>query len=225
MKTNLSAFDAAYLRAVQTALELQTQLKRIEPLRETDMDAAYSAALKAESISETLTLQLRSLPAYTGHPKAQQEVNTIIHQQIPIRMGFTEQGWFVLVLPMLLPKKGEGSASYIRSALYPAMKEYFRTASPVRYRDTVLIYRHVYDRNRPEREYRDHDNIELNMVTDIVTLYVLEDDAPARCCHYYCTASDMEESTEVYVVPRQNFEDWLKYERALSAEGKEPRLK
>ena len=38
-----------------------------------------------------------------------------------------------------------------------------------------------------ERAYRDHDNIEVNMVTDIITLYLLPDDAPRRCAHYYCT--------------------------------------
>ena len=41
-----------------------------------------------------------------------------------------------------------------------------------------MIFRHTYDRNRPEREYRDHDNIELNTVVDAVVMFFLVDDAP-----------------------------------------------
>ena len=72
--------------------------------------------------------------------------------------------------------------------LYPAMRRFFAGKLPHIYSDCVLIFRHIYDRNRPERSYRDHDNIELNMVVDIVALYLPPDDAPPRCAHYYCNA-------------------------------------
>ena len=85
---------------------------------------------------------------------------------------------------------------------------------PVRYRDSVLIYRHVYSRDRPERQKRDHDNIEVNMVTDIITLYLLPDDAPRRCAHYYCSAAGAEDQTEVYVIPTSRFPTWLAAEQA-----------
>lgn len=90
---------------------------------------------------------------------------------------------------------------------------------PVRYRDCVLIYRHVYSRDRPERRYRDHDNIEVNMVSDIVALYVMPDDSPKVCAHYYCSVSGMDERTEVYVVPKKDFPLWLVTERAMPDEG------
>ena len=40
-------------------------------------------------------------------------------------------------------------------------------------------------------------------VTDIITLYLLPDDAPAQCAHFYCSAAGSADSTEVYVVPRE----------------------
>ena len=67
---------------------------------------------------------------------------------------------------------------------------------------------------RPERAYRDHDNIEVNMVTDIITLYLLPDDAPRRCAHYYCSAAGEVDCTEVYVVPASRFPEWLAAEQA-----------
>lgn len=124
-------------------------------------------------------------------------------ETIPVEIGFTAEGWFALRIPALLPKKISGSADYIRSFLYPAMRSFFHDKFPVRYRDCVLVYRHVYDRNRPERRWRDHDNIEVNMVSDIIALYVLPDDTPAVCSHYYCSAAASDDRTEVYVVPKR----------------------
>ena len=49
-----------------------------------------------------------------------------------VDMEFTGEGWFHLRIPALFPKKGHGSAGYIRSFLYPAMQEYFQGKEPVR---------------------------------------------------------------------------------------------
>ena len=184
-----------------------------------NQDGAYEMALQAEDTAENLTLLLRSLPVYTGFPSAAANALDVTRVNISVEIGFTEQGWFSLRMPVLLPKKGGGSADYIRSFLYPAMKDFFEKKEPVRYSDCVLIYRHVYDEARPERRYRDHDNIELNMVTDIVALYVMEDDAPLCCRHYYCSAAGSVERTEVYVLPRSSFGAFLSLEDQMPDEG------
>lgn len=103
---------------------------------------------------------------------------------------------------------------YIQQYLYPALRRYFDGKPPACYRSCVLAYRHVYQRGRPERAYRDHDNIEVNMVTDIITLYLLPDDAPRRCAHYYCSTAGEVDCTEVYVVPASRFPEWLAAEQA-----------
>ncbi|CCX93957.1 uncharacterized protein BN466_00408 [Firmicutes bacterium CAG:110] len=138
-----------------------------------------------------------------------------------VRLGFTEDGWFSLRIPRLLPRKerGKGSVEYIRGFLGPAMQRFFNEGSPVRFDDCVIIYRHIYDREEPERRHRDHDNIETNFVTDIVALYVMTDDAPLRCRHYYCSAAGSTERTEVYVVPEQDFMRWYEAEKNFPDEG------
>ena len=118
---------------------------------------------------------------------------------IPVEMGYAKRGWFRLQIPALLPKKESGSPIYIQQYLYPALRRYFAGKPPALYQNCVLAYRHVYCRERPERAYRDHDNIEVNMVTDIITLYLLPDDAPRRCAHYYCSAAGEVDCTEAYV--------------------------
>ena len=78
-----------------------------------------------------------------------------------------------------------------------------------RFTDCVLVYRHVYDRERPERRMRDHDNIETNMVSDIVAMYVMPDDAPTVCSHYEYSVMGEDDRTEVYVIPKTDFAVWL----------------
>lgn len=127
------------------------------------MELAYAMALKLAEESEKLTLLTRALPAYTGNPRALQDVDAVAAESVPIEAGFTIEGWFCIRLPLLLPKKERGSASYIRGILYPALRNFFQGKAPVRYPESIMIFRHVYEKGRPERRYRDHDNIEVNM--------------------------------------------------------------
>ena len=161
-----------------------------------------------------------SLPAMSGDPAADNERNAIIAEEIPVEMGFTEEGWFLARIPMLLPKKDGGNVDHLRTMLYPAFRRYFNER-PVdeKFSKCVLIYRHVYDRERSERQYRDHDNIELNFVTDTVALYVMEDDAPLKCEHFHCSAAGSEERTEVYVVSQTDFMKWYGFHLQIPDEG------
>lgn len=190
-------------------------------LDEEDRESYFQQALLIEECAEQLTLAARTLPSYIGHPDAETQVEAILKQEIPVEIGYTKEGWFSVRIPMLLPKKSKGSTDYIRSFLYPAMRDFFVEKPPVRYREAVLIYRHVYDRRRPERQMRDHDNIEINMVSDIVAMYVMPDDGPAVCAHYYCSAAAEQERTEVYVVPKGDFPTWLSGEAAMPDGGVE----
>lgn len=186
---------------------------------EGNLRGAYEQALKLEENSERTVLLTRVLPAYSGCRLADMEVQNIMALSIPVEIGYTAEGWFSIRIPALLPKKVTGSADYVRSFLYPAMQEFFREKPPVRYRNCVLIFRHVYDRTRPERQRRDHDNIEVNMVSDIVALYTMPDDGPGICSHHYCSAEGSADRTEVYVVPRDQFPIWLITEKAMPDEG------
>lgn len=184
-----------------------------------DIETAYDKALKLEAVTEKTTLLTRVLPAYTGHPRGNEMVEEIIVDSVPVEMGFTAEGWFCLRMPTLLPKKQSGSTEYIRGYLAPAMSSYFAGKPRVRYKDCVMIFRHVYDRQRPERLKRDHDNIEVNKVADIVAMYVLPDDKPKICSHYYCSAAASEDRTEVYVVPKHDFSMWFVEEKAMPDKG------
>lgn len=215
-----SSFVRVLGKVERKARQLQGQIQVVQCcVRSNKMQIAYEQALRLEELSERLTLLTRALPAYTGVPTALLDVEQVLERTIPVEIGFTKEEWFILRMPLLLPKKEKGSADYIRSFLYPAMRDFFQGKEPVRYEDCVLIYRYVYSRDRPERQMRDHDNIETNMVTDTVAMYVLPDDAPKYCSHYSCSAVGKTERTEVYVIPKEDFGRWLEQEKNMPDEG------
>ena len=208
-----NSFQKVLGRVEKMAGKLWDQIRLVKDCCQAhQLQMAYEQALRLEETAERLVLLTRALPAYTGSGMAKGDVESSMKRCISVDMGFTAEGWFWLCIPALLPKKGGGSADYIRSFLYPAMKEYFQEKEPVRFMDCVLVYRHVYDRERPERRMRDHDNIETNMVSDIVAMYVMPDDAPSICSHYECSVMGEDDYTEVYVIPRTDFPQWLSQE-------------
>ncbi len=182
-------------------------------------EEAYHEAFRLEDTLEKTVLLARNLPVYTGTRLAMQEVRSTMEENISVEIGYTAEGWFSLRMPALLPKKGFGGTDYIKQFLYPAMKKFAAENEISKFDNAVLIFRHVYPADRPERLMRDHDNIEVNTVSDIVGLYILRDDAPKYCSHFYCSAKSDSERTEVYVVPREDFSKWLECEKTIPKEG------
>ena len=196
--------------------ETEKLLKALHSISESwDLETALKLSVTAAKISEGVALKTRALPAHTGHPQAERMVQEAISESVPVEIRLTEEGWFYLRMPILLPRKEKSPRSYLRGFLYPALAAFARERPPIRYRDCVMIFRHTYDPNRPEREYRDHDNIELNTVVDAVAMFFLVDDTPFECRHYYCSMVGDEESTEVFIVPRNEFGVWLAQEKNI----------
>lgn len=222
----MTATDSQYIAALDRAIRLNKQLSASldaahSLVSQGNYEGSYQAGFDAVHLVEKLALLIRALPCYTGNPQAKKEVAAIIAEEVPIEAGFTDQGWFLLRMPILLPKKEKGSPEYIRGFLYPALKRIFRNAAPFRFQKVTIIFRHVYDYRRPVRRYRDHDNIEVNAAIDAIALHVLRDDHPLYCTHYYCCASGPKEFTEVYLIPKEAFSAWLSIEELLPAEGLE----
>ena len=204
------------LQLDSTIRETEKLLKMLRTIGESrDLEDALKLSVTAAKISEGVALKTRALPAHTHHPRAERMVQEAISESVPVDIRLTEEGWFYLRMPILLPRKEKSPRTYQRGFLYPALAAFARERPPIRYRDCVMIFRHIYDRNRPEREYRDHDNIELNTVVDAVAMFFLVDDTPFECRHYYCSVVGDAESTEVFIVPRNEFAVWLAREKNI----------
>ncbi len=222
MKKPQTSFEKVLEQTTRRVNKVQRELIVTRLLtEEKQMKQAYAAAFELAYEVERLALLTRVLPAYTGHPQANKMAEEMLKEIIPVNIGFTREGWFAMSIPALLPKKSKGNANYYREALYLALDRFFAYKARVRYPKCVLIFRHVYDRNRPERQYRDHDNIEVNGVADAVAFFTMKDDHPLCCKHYYCSAAGSADRTEVYVVLQDEFINWLAAEITFPDEGVE----
>lgn len=171
---------------------------------------AITESFKYEEIAEKIVNNARLMPIATGVPEIDKQVEDIIIKENNVIVEFTEENWFHVSIPSLLPRKERGNPSYIRATLSSAMKKYFAGNMREKMEDNcIFIFQHNYSKQRSEREYRDHDNIELNSVVDMIALYVLIDDSPLRCKHYYCSAISETDNTQIYIVPEDDFIKWL----------------
>ena len=116
------SLDQADARLKRTA-QLLARTRRLADSG--NIPEAFNMAFTFAAEAEKLTLLARSIPAYTGHPQAALLSEELMVETVPVDMGYTEQGWFLLRLPALLPKKESGSPSYLRDMLYPAMRRFF----------------------------------------------------------------------------------------------------
>ena len=164
--------------------------------------------LEAEKLSEKIVNATRLLPNAYGldTPDLQEELKNNIICENDIVLTYLEEDVFYAKLPFLLPKKNGGNPIYVRSSLQVALEDFFSEDRPVKIDEpATIIFRHNYSFDTPEKEYRDHDNIEINVVVDLLALYILIDDAPLRLRHYYLSVPSDENVTEIYVLPNRKF--------------------
>ncbi len=203
-----------------TIKDIRKTIRKVNALAD-DLDLRIKAGLQMQKVNEislelerqteTLALLGRALPLEIDDPETRMHAEQIPAETMDIRIGYTPEDWFRLEIPALLPKKSKsGNVNYIRAPLLKALSAYFREYPHERFGTSVIAYRHVYDRRTPERRRRDHDNIEVNFVTDAVALFTLPDDSPAWCSHYYCSAAGDANRTQIFVIPQTDFERWLK---------------
>lgn len=175
-----------------------------------DYQKAIMQAIEFECYSEKLTNVARLLPQGQSY-KIKEQVSDNICSLLNISLGFDSFGFFKIDIPALLPLKEKGNASYIRASVQVALKKYFETNPPLNLGPIVLVFNHVYSHKRPERMYRDHDNIEINVIVDSIALYCLTDDSPFLCNHFYTSSISQEDRdrTEIFLVPQSQFIQFL----------------
>ena len=181
-------------------------------------DEAGELLREMTMLSTRITCRQREMLC-TDNPAGKADLEQIIAETHPMEIGFTPEGWFGIRMEPLARTKDTASKEYIRGIIYPALRRFFADKATVRYPKCTLIFRHVYNRNTPEAQYRDYDTVEVKLVTDAVAMYVMVDDNPLHCRSFHCCAPGMESRTEVYVVPQKDFAKWCAMEDNIPDEG------
>ncbi|MCL2775949.1 MAG: DUF6100 family protein [Oscillospiraceae bacterium] len=126
-----------------------------------------------------------------------------------IEINYTDN-IFSVTLPSLLPKKHKPmNSEFIVDPLYYALEKYCSITKIERFRECVVCFAHIYSEDTPTRRVKDYDNIEAKPVLDAVSIFVMVDDSGRFCNVYHMTEYGKKDCTEVTVMPKNMFTEWL----------------
>lgn len=179
--------------------------------RQTEISMLSSECIALEQTAESIALTARLLPMKSGCLPVRTALSRSLCVQTQSCCCFLENGWFYLRLPVLLNRKEKaGGSAYIRDCAAAALQSYFQDyPARVLSKKQVIIFKHNYSAKRRYRDWRDHDNIEVNSVTDELTTWILEDDGPGFLSHYHFSQQAQRDSTEIFLVEQGEFISFL----------------
>lgn len=172
-------------------------------LENNNLENAFSEMLELQKKTEQIANKGRSLPLVYANPKMKKkiETNIIINQNLKMNIS---NDFVEIQLPFLLNKKESGNPKFIKDTLYAGLNNAFKNA-PDNFRkfdeEMVVIFEHCYISDY--LSYRDHDNIDVNMIIDVLCSFFLKDDSPKKLSHLYFSSFNSDiNKTKVYLVKK-----------------------
>jgi len=197
---------ADIVRAIDRADNIRFDL---ELILTQDFSRSHDAAIE----SEYLTRTLRGLVQQTTSITAQEYLRGAA-TALGINITATGNGVVKIVIPALLPGRRTKGARILIEPLAQSLKDYSRQefermATYRRIRRCVLVFNHIYDEVRGFKgRARDHDNVELKKIIDLLAVHFLEDDSGDMCDHHHTSSYGKEEATHIFIIPQENFGEW-----------------
>ena len=122
----------------------------------------------------------------------------------------TEEGWLLISLPVILPRRGEKDRSrFLDEPLRAAIRCYCQDRALPKFQTCVLVYEHIYDAAYPRRRVTDHDNLELKHCQDVLEAAFLANDTASLCSVFQCSHPGEEPGTRIWILTPEQFEIWL----------------
>ena len=122
----------------------------------------------------------------------------------------TEEGWLLISLPVILPRRGEKDrARFLDEPLRAAIRCYCQDRALPKFQTCVLVYEHIYDASYPRRRVTDHDNLELKHCQDVLEAAFLANDTASLCSVFQCSHPGEEVGTRIWILTPEQFEIWL----------------
>ena len=166
--------------------------------------------MEAVYASEKASIQLREFAAATL-PTEQTGPDVIFADtKITVSVELTQEGYLVLLLPVVLPKRNDEDRShYLAGLLREAIRHKYANQLPPKFKVCVLIYEHIYDQSRVRR-FIDHDNMELKHCQDVLEAAFLINDTSSLCSAFQCSHHGEHDSTRIWILTPDQFTEWLK---------------
>ena len=126
-----------------------------------------------------------------------------------------EEDLISITLPGLLPKRKQHvNTAFLHEPLNYALQTYLAVHSLPLYRECVVCFSQVYDRNGPFDRIRDYDNLEFKQLLDTIATYIMVDDSGLYCDSYHTTELGDMDCTRISIMDSKQFPDWLERKQA-----------
>ena len=194
----ISKTDSMIRQVKKTLRELENfRLKLEHPYSEDRFDHLLQAA----DAAEVTCLQLRQMLVACLSTTKEKLLDDIADAQ---GYAVEERNGVICIRTPALPlkKRYRSNCSYIAEPLVCVLRQYSREHEIHRLRDAIVTIRHNYPSDLPVRYIRDHDNIEVKKVLDVIGLYFLLEDNMAHCDLYYTAKASDEYFTEIFIAPK-----------------------
>ena len=165
--------------------------------------------LDAIRASEKAAIQLRQFASATLLPDWTSPDAICTDTTITVSVEITQEGYLVLHLPAMLPKRGDEDRSrYLAGLLRETVRKKYRDQLPPKFGACVLVYEHIYDLGR-SRRFIDHDNFELKHCQDVLEAAFLINETSALCSAFQCSHRGEMDSTCIWILTPEQFVEWL----------------
>ena len=169
-----------------------------------------SELVKLNAIIKKIVGKTMEIGRYSGFT-GKQEITRMMGEELEMSLDGER---LHIVFPSLLPKRIErqnNQAVYtnadIRQMYEPAFSKFFSGSKHVIYsKKAVIVYTHFFS---SEREFRDHDNFETKIITDLITANMLLDDSPKHCAIFMDYKMGEQSHTEADVMPFEELKEFI----------------
>lgn len=212
--------DHVLEREIRHAYGVLDDLKFIRGLyREDRKEQAYGFALGTVKAAEELALNVRHLAVSLDAPTAEEDVQHMVDQSYKVEIGFTEHQYFCLRIPLLIPMEDRYSFRYLERNLTAVLQDFWKYRVHMNSRKNIIIFRHVYDIASSPWESPIMAEVEETCVIKLLFRFAFSGSYSIDVRRYHCGALGFGERTEVYVVPLEQFSQWIEQEPTIPETG------
>lgn len=119
-----------------------------------------------------------------------------------------------IILPGLMPKRTKRvNTTYMTDPLYYSLQSYTREHTLPHFKECVVCFSHIFDKNLSSRRIRDYDNLECKQILDTAAGFLMTDDSGLFCDAYHTTEFGDRDCTILTIMETASFPEWLKEQK------------
>jgi len=166
-------------------------------------------AIRTALTGERLVKELRDVISSTMHPVYSNAYMFDAAQALGIEVTRHDNGIVEIIFPCLMPHRTKGDNGFITTPLRKVLEKFTNETSEFfMFNQCDICITHIYNR-KTRRQIRDHDNIEMKAIVDIVSAYLLRDDSGLFCNNHTYSEFGDEDKTRIEIMDCAIFPTWV----------------